>query len=194
MTRTNIIQMFINKMNAKKYLEIGIGSGENYRGVSCEYKISVEPIPNSAGITHIMTSDEFFNQNKETFDVIFIDGLHWSEQVYRDIINSLSVLNSGGVIVCHDMLPPDEGHQIYPQPFTQSNWTGDCWKAWVKLKSERDDLTMRVVDTDYGCGIITVGNQEKIILDSDLTWENFDINKNEWLNLITVDKFIELYA
>ena len=154
MRRTDIIQKFINKINAKSYLEIGIGSGDNWRGIACEKKISVEPIPNSGGITHVMTSDDFFKQNTETFDIIFIDGLHWSEQVYKDIINSLDVLNDKGVIVCHDMYPPDEGHQIYPQPFTQSNWTGDCWKAWVKLKSERDNLYMSVVDTDYGCGII----------------------------------------
>ena len=32
-----------------------------------------------------MTSDEFFIQNKNTFDLIFIDGLHIYEQVIKDI-------------------------------------------------------------------------------------------------------------
>ena len=36
-----------------------------------------------------MTSDEFFKQNEDTYDVIFIDGLHTSDAVYRDINNSL---------------------------------------------------------------------------------------------------------
>ena len=193
MYRTEIIQSFIDKINAKKYLEIGMGPWLNFKEIKCDYKLCVDPTP-TVPVTHMMTSDEFFEKNNETFDVIFIDGLHWSEQVYKDIINSLNVLNKEGYIICHDMNPHSEIIQRYPQAIPESEWTGDCWKAWVKLRSERDDLTMYVVDTDYGCGIITVGNQEKIILDSDLTWENFDINKNEWLNLITVDKFIELYA
>jgi hypothetical protein len=140
-----------------------------------------------------MTSDDFFAQNKETFDVIFIDGLHWSEQVYKDIINSLKILNEGGFIICHDINPPDEGHQIYPQPQTQSNWTGDCWKAWVKLKTERSDLQMCVVDTDYGCGIITRGKQELIKVKKELTYDFLNKNRVELLNLITVDEFNQKY-
>jgi hypothetical protein len=40
-----------------------------------------------------MTSDEFFEINKSTYDIIFIDGLHIDEQVERDIINGLKILN-----------------------------------------------------------------------------------------------------
>lgn len=188
MNRTEIIQSFINKINAKKYLEIGMGCGTNHRNIICDYKISVDPIP-TVPVTFSLTSDDFFKQNNEKFDIIFIDGLHWSEQVYKDIINSLTILNDNGVIICHDINPPDEGHQIYPQPTTQANWTGDCWKAWVKLKSERNDLHMEVVDTDYGCGIITIGKQKLIEINNDLTWEFLDRNRVELLNLISVESF-----
>lgn len=188
MRRTEIIQKFINQINAKKYLEIGMGCGVNHNSIRCEYKLSVDPTP-TAPPTHAMTSDDFFLQNKEMFDVIFIDGLHWSEQVYKDIINSLNVLNDGGYIVCHDMNPHSEFIQRYPQPKIESEWTGDCWKAWVKLKTERDDLQMSVVDTDYGCGIISRGKQDKINLSGDLTWDLLDSNKKELLNLISVDEF-----
>ena len=58
-----------------------------------------------------MTSDEFFSQNKETFDLIFIDGLHIHEQVLKDIDNSLNVLNENGVILLHDCLPAKIWHQ-----------------------------------------------------------------------------------
>jgi hypothetical protein len=188
MTRTEIIQKFINQINAKKYLEIGMGCGNNHNSINCEYKISVDPTP-TVPVSYSMTSDDFFEQNKEMFDVIFIDGLHWSEQVYKDIVNSLKILNEGGFIVCHDINPPDESHQIYPQPQTQSNWTGDCWKGWVKLKTERSDLQMCVVDTDYGCGIITRGKQELININEELTYDILNSNRVELLNLITVDEF-----
>jgi hypothetical protein len=188
MTRTEIIQTLINRISAKKYLEIGIGCGFNHKTIQCDYKISVEPIP-TVPVTHTMTSDDFFKQNNETFDVIFIDGLHWSEQVYKDITNSLNVLNDGGYIICHDMSPHSEIIQRYPQAIPESEWTGDCWKAWVKLKTERNDLNMFVVDTDYGCGVITNGKQELINVNNELTWEDLNNNRTNLLNLISIDDF-----
>jgi len=191
MTRTEILQSFINKINAKSYLEIGMGCGTNHRSIRCEHKVSVDPIPTQP-VSFAITSDDFFKQNKEIFDVIFVDGLHWSEQVYKDIINGLSVLSVGGIIVCHDMNPPDENYQLYPQPPTQSNWNGDCWKAWVMLRGERSDLDMCVVDTDWGCGIITRGNQTPIMYE-ELNWEYFSKNKNYLLNLISIETFKKQY-
>ena len=47
------------------------------------YKISVDPEKNSEHLTHEMTSDEFFEQNTDKFDVIFIDGLHHSDRSIR---------------------------------------------------------------------------------------------------------------
>ena len=193
MRRTEIIQMFINKINAKKYLEIGMGCGTNHNNIVCDYKISVDPVP-TVPVTFPITSDDFFNQNTEKFDVIFIDGLHWSEHVYKDINNSLSILSENGVIICHDINPPDEDHQVCPQPVTQANWTGDCWKAWVKLKSERTDLYMFVIDTDYGCGVIIKGKQELIKVDGELNWELLDNKRKELLNLISTEDFLNTYA
>jgi hypothetical protein len=187
MKRTEIIQLLINKINGKKYLEIGVGPGANFADINCEYKICVEPYP-TVNVTFIMTSDDFFKQNNENFDVIFIDGLHENGQVYRDIQNSLKFLNDGGYIVCHDMSPNNEIIQRYPQTHP-GEWTGDCWKAWVKLKSEKSDLQMFVVDSDYGCGVITKGEQTLIDLPQELTWEALENNRVELLNLISVEDF-----
>ena len=88
MTRTEIIQVLINKTNGKNYLEIGMGPGTNFSQIQCENKVCVDPTP-TVPVTFTLTSDEFFKQNKDKFDVVFIDGLHWSEQVYKDIINKL---------------------------------------------------------------------------------------------------------
>ena len=37
-------------------------------------------------------SDEFFLENNQTFDVIYVDGHHLAEQVYKDAVNSWNVL------------------------------------------------------------------------------------------------------
>mgnify|MGYP003674112686 CR=1 FL=1 len=191
MNRNVIINNLIQKNNYKTYLEIGLDDGRNFNSIKIDKKVSVDPAIGEyvhAKPTHKMTSDEFFKNNKDKFDIIFIDGLHESDQVYKDIKNSLSILNPGGVIVCHDMLPPTENHQIVPR--MQGQWNGDCWKAWVKVKSEFDDLLMYVIDSDWGVGIIQNKlGESKIKVNEELTFENFIKNKKYWLNLITLDQF-----
>jgi hypothetical protein len=103
------------------------------------------------------------------------------------VINSLSILNEGGTIVCHDLDPKNEVMQS--REINSGVWTGDCWKAWVQLRTERDDLYMIVVDTDWGCGIIRRGRQEKLVVTEELSWPNFKKNRNHWLNLISVNDF-----
>ena len=78
--------------------------------INIKYKVGVDPCleAHDREPTFKLTSDDFFAKNKETFDIIFIDGLHESEQVERDINNSLLCLNQGGYIVCHDINPTKE--------------------------------------------------------------------------------------
>ncbi len=192
MKRNEIIQTLINKIGAKKYLEIGLGDGKNFKSIKCENKVGVDPFFKYNDTLKI-TSDQFFKENIETFDVIFIDGLHWSEQVYLDIINSVKCLSEYGYIICHDMNPHNEIIQKYPQE-QEGEWTGDCWKALVKLRTKVNDLNICVVDTDYGCGIISKGFNHALVLNEDLTWENFVRNRVEWLNLISVEEFTKLYG
>lgn len=188
MLRSKIINLLIEKINAKKYLEIGISDGNNFLSINCEYKVGVDPDLQSPASFH-GTSDEFFNKNTEKFDVIFIDGLHHADQVYKDITNSLQILNKNGYIICHDMNPEKEEHQTIP--YNGGIWNGDCWKAFVKLRSEKTNLEMYVIDTDYGCGIICNGRQKILSVNyQDLTWDNFIINRKEWLNLISIEDFL----
>ena len=51
-----------------------------------------------------MTSDEFFKQNKNKFDFIYVDGDHAKDQVYKDLINSWSILNSNGFLLIDDYM------------------------------------------------------------------------------------------
>jgi hypothetical protein len=198
MLRTEIIQKLINKTNGKKYLEIGFGDGVNFNSIICDYKVSVDPEPRLPA-TYNLTSDDFFKQNTEKFDVIFIDGLHFDEQVYRDIINSLEILTDNGYIVCHDMSPKEEISQEYPMPSQlkypnwDGQWTGDCYKAWIKLKTERSDLQMIVVDTDYGCGIISKGIQKLLEISEEVNWQFLNKDRKNLLGLISIDEFKLIY-
>jgi len=180
MTRTDIINRIIRQSGYKSYLEIGIRNpDDNYNQIRIAHKIGVDP---NAKATYLLTSDEYFSQNKEMFDIIFIDGLHHAEQVYKDVINSLKFLNANGTIVLHDCIPKDEEMQIIPQE--QEEWTGDVWKAFVRLRAERDDLSMHVIDADYGVGIIRRGKQETINITKKLTFKDFEENKKYWLNIL----------
>lgn len=184
--RADIINRLIKKINAKKYLEIGVDTGQNLNEINCEYKIGIDPNVNTPATFHI-TSDEFFEKNKETFDIIFIDGLHHDDQVLKDILNSLEILNDGGYIICHDMNPIKEEHQ-YRYPYC-NHWNGDCWKAFVYLRQERDDLEMCVIDVDHGCGIIKRGKQSPIKININISYKDLDNNRKYWLNLIDADEF-----
>jgi SAM-dependent methyltransferase len=186
MSRIHIINAIINHVNATKYLEIGISDGFNFKHVNCSYKIGVDPDINSPAIYHL-TSDDFFEKNKETFDVIFLDGLHHSDQLERDIYNSLKILNKNGVILCHDMMPISYEQQRLP--FVSGEWTGDVWKTFVKFRQTHTDLTMFTLDTDMGIGIILRGQQELLKITEEINYENFEKQKFEWLNVVSMSKF-----
>lgn len=193
-SRTDLINFIINNISATRYLEIGVEGGVNFSQVICKYKVGVDPNIESKA-THFMSSDEFFASNKEKFDVIFIDGLHHCDQVYVDIKNSLNSLNTGGYIVCHDLNPTQEYLQIVPRK--QSNWMGDSWKAWVKLRFEELNLNLRTVNICSGCGVISVGNKTlhpniKLSLDPfNLTYLFLEQYRYELLNLKSVSEFLE---
>jgi hypothetical protein len=181
MKRWDIINQLIEKNNYKSYLEIGVNKGQCFLKIKCAEKIGVDPDKKSIA-TVFKTSDKFFSENNQKFDIIFIDGLHEQSQVYRDISNSLYALNDGGSVVCHDMLPNDEKMQIVPR--VVSEWTGDGWKAWIRLKNERKDLDMFVINADYGVGII----RKKSIADR-LEYSDFENNKNSLMNIVSVEEF-----
>jgi len=187
--RFDIINHLIEKNSYTRYLEIGVQDGICFGNVVCDEKIGVDPAAR-VEVSHKMTSDEFFEQNKSLFDIIFIDGLHESEQVYKDIQNALSCLSVGGTIVCHDMNPQREEHQT-PKP-TALTWTGDCWKALIRLRAENSLLEVKTVDTDWGVAIIKRGKSKKFEAPKELTWRWFDENRYEALNLISTIEFYNL--
>ena len=58
------------------------------------------------------TSDIFFNNNQNFFDIIYIDGLHKYYQVKKDLNNALKYLKEDGIIICDDYLWKLDGDKL----------------------------------------------------------------------------------
>ena len=156
MTRTELINGLIQKNNYKSYLEIGVNTpaqpGYNWIGVDIPTKHGVDP---NVDTTYKMTSDEFFEKHiSQKYDIIFVDGLHLHEQVYKDITNSLNFLNENGIIVVHDCNPVTEITQRRER--ASDAWHGDVWKAIVQLKIENKDMGYNAATGDI-VNMIDVG-------------------------------------
>lgn len=199
-TRIDIINQLIKKFNYVNYLEIGVNDGSCIKNVIAPHKDGVDPgieTRNPVEVNYPITSDEFFNLirgHNIKYDIIFIDGLHYDYQVYKDIRNALNHITVNGTIVCHDMNPMWEITQR--KSAVVGAWNGDCWKAWAALRSELVDYHMEVIDTDHGVGIIRKGSQQLLSLDkiyTELTYDYLYNNRQHVLNLVDVDHFLNKY-
>jgi hypothetical protein len=147
--RWDLIEYLIKKNNYKNYLEIGCDQNQLFSKVIIDNKIGVDPV---SGGNIRKTSDDFFKENNDKFDIVFIDGLHTYEQVKKDILNSVNCLNVNGIILVHDCMPDSLGKQAVPRYKMQ--WNGDVWKAIVDLR-QKEDLDIYTCEMDQGIGIIT---------------------------------------
>lgn len=187
-TRTDIIQHFIDQRKFKNYLEIGCFRNENFNKINVENKVSVDPDP-GAHATYQMTSDEFFANNKDTFDIVFIDGLHEHNQVYKDIVNSLKVLNKDGMIIMHDCMPKTEEMQKWDNKSHQDEeWCGDTWKAYVQALADYPMYNVVCVTEDYGCGIIdTCDSSDSAVSAIEVDMNTLDYQ--DYLNLLQLNLY-----
>jgi hypothetical protein len=94
-----------------------------------------------------------------------------------------------GTVVCHDMLPENEVMQIVPRQSVA--WMGDCWKAWVHFRTTNDGLSMFVIDSDCGMGIIRRGKQRVFNVKSRDEIMNFPFFKKHRKVLMNVISTVE---
>lgn len=199
MWAAEIINHYLTKTKTKNYLEIGLWNGGTFKQINAELKDSVDP-DISKGANFAMGSDEFFEQYAPNlwykYDVIFIDGLHHTEQVDRDIQNSLKYLNEGGVIVLHDCNPQSEMRQRVPADFDiwALGWNGDVWKSIYKFRKNNSHLEFNtfVINTDEGIGIIIpnqIGKPLSIKEPTELDFNFLNENRVEVLNLVQLDDY-----
>lgn len=178
--RWDLIQFLIDRYEFTRYLEIGCAGGKLYRLIRCAHKVGVDVRGGVA--TFRGTSDEFYAQNREQFDLVFIDGWHQAEQVAKDVENALAALAPGGIIVLHDCNPQTEVRQQH-DPTISGGWNGDVWKAWVALRS-RPDLDCCCGDFDQGCGVVLRRqNSQPLALPRKMTWPSLVRRRNDWIRL-----------
>jgi len=187
--RFDIINHLISNNGYSKYLEIGVRDNRTFKVINAAHKDGVDP---AGKCNYKMTSDDFFRQLGKSFqyDIVFIDGLHVKDQVLRDVDNSLAHLSPGGVIVLHDCSPKKPEHAIKKYK-GYGVWNGTVWEAIAELRMTRTDLSMWVVDTDHGCGIIKKGSQ-KLYPKTEIKFELLEKDRKNLLNLISVDEFLKM--
>jgi hypothetical protein len=189
--RWDLIQYIIDKYKLTNYLEIGCDKDQSFAKIVIKNKVGVDPV---SGGTIRDTSDNFFTQNKETFDIIFIDGLHHYEQVIKDVNNSLNILRDNGYILIHDCLPRRISHQAIPR--YRGSWNGDVWKAIVELRT-KNDLEVNTCEIDFGVGIIKKkfhSNPLKIQIDNfkKLKFSDYYHNNKAYMNIISYERALDI--
>jgi hypothetical protein len=183
--RIDIINDLIERRKYTRYLEIGVKQGHCFKAVKCQTKHGCDPAP-CVPVSHKMTSDAFFASSQDVYDIIFIDGLHTAEQVAKDIDNGLQHLAHGGCLVLHDCLPETQFHTRAYEEYEKDGmiWTGTVWETWALFRMTRQDLRMRVVDVDFGVGVIDRGSQQ-CYPRQEITWGLYERNKRELMNMLT---------
>ena len=188
--RWDLIQFLINKYKFQNYLEIGCDKDQSFSKIIIKNKVGVDPI---SGGTIRASSNNFFIKNKNTFDIIFIDGLHHYNQVLTDINNSLNILNNNGFILVHDCLPRTLAQQAVPR--YRGSWQGDVWKAIVELRT-KENLDIITCKIDFGVAIIRKKkNQNLLKIDCvdflKLKFKDYYYNHNKLMNIISYKNTLE---
>ena len=179
LSRQGILQRAIDRLNARRYLEIGVDDGSLFRAIDVHERIGVDPIPAAENVVSAcrkrgtayfeLPSDEFFAKEAPRtlangVDVVFVDGLHTFDQAYRDCIHALEYLSAGGLLLVHDCLPTSEAEAVAADnyaaasalnvPGWSGDWTGDVWKTIVRLRAEHHDLETVVFDCEHGMAAV----------------------------------------
>ena len=182
-TRQFLVQEIIDIKKYQSYLEIGTFHDELFKQIKCNKKVGVDPV---SGGTIRETSDQFFKKNKDTFDCIFIDGLHYYSQVKKDIQNSLKILNPNGIILLHDCLPNNHFEQAVPR--CQITWNGDVWKAIVECRTQ-EEIDTYTCYADFGIGVIFNRKNRNILKLVNknfyqIKFEEYFYNHKKFMNII----------
>ncbi|MET1059347.1 MAG: class I SAM-dependent methyltransferase [Nocardioides sp.] len=151
------------------YFEIGVRDGMSL-ALSRARSVGVDPFFRITREVrcdvHLVstTSDEFFARehpfahfDEPVVDLAFIDGMHLSEFVLRDFINTERFCSPGSVVVFDDVLPRsvEEAGRGREGRARHGAWAGDVFKALQSVRSLRPDLVVLEVDT-FPTGVAVV--------------------------------------
>ena len=157
----DLINIIAEKIHAKTYLEIGTQHGDKFYNVKVPHKIGVDineilkSDPKSGLKFFHMSDKEFFKiAKKENFkyDIIFIDANHSFKQSLFDLKQSINFLSEKGVILMHDVAPPNVSFTLAEN--SSGSYTGEVWKTLLYLRYNIEDYDFMTWPEDYGLAII----------------------------------------
>jgi hypothetical protein len=192
LTRSLIVNNIVDRKKYETYLEIGCDKNILFNSVKIKKKIGIDPV---SGGNIRMSSDNFFKNNQDKFDLIFIDGLHQYEQVKRDVYNSLKFLNDNGVILLHDCMPSSFMRQASKR--SSNIWNGDVWKNIVEFRT-LDQIDTYTIYADHGIGLILKRkNRNKLLLKiksfDKLKFQDYYKNYKLFLNIVHFKDLNQLF-
>lgn len=153
MLTTSEILNEVKNIENYSYLELGLGNAINFDKIKCTDKVSVDLI--NAKATFSGLTDQFFEDNKRTFDIIFIDANHNYDFVLRDFNNSIKICNK--IIICHDMIPFDVN-------YTKSQYCSDSYRILYYILKETN-LKPIIWDEKDNMGMtIFIKPSEKLVI------------------------------
>lgn len=205
-TRPEAVQRLLSLYDRPRYLEIGVCKGATFHNVSAYEKVAVDPkfqfdvddaratAPNAT--YHEVPSDEYFGSiadPDEKFDVIFLDGLHTSEQTLRDFMSAILLLRNNGVILIDDVRPPtylasipNRSNFFKVRRFVKSRdqrWMGDVYRLVYFIQTFAQQFTYAIITDNHGQAVVWRKRREAVphrtILDvGSKTFEDFVLDKD----------------
>ena len=177
----HFIRDLMEKRRTRRYVEIGVRTGELLSNVSADSVIGVDPFfvidaNIMSGKKHVFlfqeTSDEFFQRGvTDTLlngkpEVVVLDGLHKFDYLLRDFYNAERTCAPSSLIIVHDCLPLTEVMAQRSEAVLHTReegnpyagwWTGDVWKLVPILEQHRPDLRITLVDCPP-TGLVCISN------------------------------------
>ncbi len=171
-------------LKPRAYLEVGIRGGHSMALAHCpmigidprftlDPKFDLEAADRDPPVFLFkMTSDEFFAKNDplailgtDCIDFMFLDGMHQSDFLLRDIINSEKFASKNSIIALHDCMPIDiamtlsrSERLVTPFPVVYPNfWAGDVWRIVPILMKYRPDIKISCMDA-HPTGLVLMTN------------------------------------
>ena len=142
------------------YFEIGVNTGTSLALARCpavgvDPEFTIDSALRAPTRLFRQTSDDFFADTArcekvlgQGVDLAFIDGMHLSDFVLRDFIETEKWMRPGGVILFDDVLP--EQMEMLDRDRRFNAWTGDVYKIVPVLRRYRPDLQVTVFETFIG--------------------------------------------
>lgn len=165
-----ILEHFALWIKPERYLEIGVRDGRVLNIVSkyckecyaVDLKFLNKNFTDNVKLFETSSDDFFLNlDNNIKFDMVFIDGDHNKEQVYKDFINVESKVIDDGFIFFHDSYPCNE-------LMTHPGLSNNCWEAVKQIKSNFIH-TWEIVTLPFNPGVTIM---KKMSLKKQLIWKD----------------------